>query len=99
MHQRALDADGFKDGIRRDPAGPADGQDDIDHRGEFIGDRPFRGLRGVTDLLIFGKVIDFEDEAIDVVAEFLAFLGVFLDVGQSLFDAVEAASFGVGAEA
>ena len=71
----------------------------MDFRGrELIGDGPLWGLRSIAKNGIVADVVDFEDDAVNVIAEVWTLLGVFFGVGDEFVGVMEDSALLVGAE-
>ncbi len=97
---RAIDEGWFEDGDGCDGAGAADLEEDIEDAagdflgGEFVSDGVARGFGGLPHLGLGFEVVDFDDDAVDVIRQFLAFFNPTMAMGDDLFDVGE--FFGVG---
>ena len=95
LDKASRDANRLEHRIRGDASRAADGQEDIEQfgrdffRGEFVRDRPFRGLRGVTDDVVKIDVVHLEDKAVDVIAKGGALFVVFLGVRDQFLNPME----------
>ena len=67
--------------------------------GELVGDGPAGGAAGVAEALLGGVPVDFEDHAVDFIAECSAVGFGLVDEGDHLFDVRDQLAVGVDAEA
>ena len=104
-HGHSTDNDGHEDGERRELAGAADGDLDFADlgdgcaRGEFIRDGPAWGAAGVAEAELGILGINFNDGAIDLVAEGFAGFFDLGEEGENLVDGGEGVAMWIDAEA
>ncbi len=96
----AIDEGWFEDSDGCDGASAADLKDDIENAAgdflgrEFVGDGVARGFGGLPHLGLGFEVVDFDNDAVDVIRQFLAFFDPAMAMVDHLFDVGE--FFGVG---
>jgi hypothetical protein len=101
----AADEDGRERGDGGDLAGAADLEEDAFElgdagaRGELVGDGPARGLAGEAEAALLRGGVDFDDDAVDLVAERVAQALGAGDEGEDCVDGVDGGGVRVDAEA